>query len=161
MEELPKKLTLSNLTISQWNLAESLLKSDNHIVVEADKNLGGCIMDRETYIMKGIQEHLGNKEVYQQLTKLKAEKKIHIVRYKISLFLSKYKDDLCPAERKYLHDGLLKYKDKFPKFRMSAKVHKTPWKLRPIVCCAGISQSMKWDQYYQDTVTTCSYTRDS
>ena len=70
-----KKLTLSNLTISQWNLAESLLKSDNHIVVEADKNLGGCIMDRETYIMKGIQEHLGNKEVYQQLTKLKAEKK--------------------------------------------------------------------------------------
>ena len=42
-----KKMTLSNLTIKQWNLAESLLKSDSHIVVEADKNLGGCIMDRE------------------------------------------------------------------------------------------------------------------
>ena len=62
---------------------------------------------------------------------------MHIVRYKINLFLSKYKKVLSPAETIYLNEGLYKYKDKFPKFRMSAKVHKSPWKLRPIVCCAG------------------------
>ena len=72
-------MILSNLTIKQWNLAESLLKSDSHIVVEADKNLGGCIMDRETYIMKGILEHLGNKEVYKRLTNLQADQKMNIV----------------------------------------------------------------------------------
>ena len=66
-------MTLSNLTIKQWKLAESLLKSDSHIVVEADKNIGGCIMDRESYIIKGILEHLGNKEVYKNLTKLQAD----------------------------------------------------------------------------------------
>ncbi|KAL7553244.1 hypothetical protein ACHAWF_016503 [Thalassiosira exigua] len=27
--------------------------------------------------------------------------------------------------------------DKPAKFRMSLKAHKTPWKMRPIVCCAG------------------------
>ena len=70
-----KRLPLSNLTIDQWKLAERLLRSDIHIVIEADKNLRGCIMDRETYIIKGIMEHLGNKEVYQKLTKKKPAKK--------------------------------------------------------------------------------------
>ena len=32
-----KRLSISNLTIRQWQLAEQLLKNDNHIVVEADK----------------------------------------------------------------------------------------------------------------------------
>ena len=54
-----KRLSLFNLTIERWKLAERLLRSDSHIVIEADKNLGGCIMDRETYIIQGILEHLG------------------------------------------------------------------------------------------------------
>ena len=55
----------------------------------------------------------------------------------MNLFLSKYKDDLSPAETTYLHEGLSKHKGKFPKFRMSTKVHKSSWKMRTIVCCAG------------------------
>eukprot|EP00985_Skeletonema_marinoi_P025303 scaffold18465_cov175-Skeletonema_marinoi.AAC.2 len=27
--------------------------------------------------------------------------------------------------------------DKLARFRMSLKAHKVPWKMRPIVCCAG------------------------
>ena len=34
-----KRLSISNLTIRQWQLAEQLLRSDSHIVVEADKIL--------------------------------------------------------------------------------------------------------------------------
>ena len=70
-----KRLSLFNLTIEQWKLAKRLLRSDSHVVIETDKNLGGCIMDRETYIVQGILEHLGNKEVYQKLTKEEANKK--------------------------------------------------------------------------------------
>ena len=70
-----KRLSLSNLTIEQWKLAKRLLRSDSHVVIETDKNLGGCIMDRETYIVQDILEHLGNKEVYQKLTKEEANKK--------------------------------------------------------------------------------------
>ena len=143
-------MNLSNLTIKQWKLAKSLLKSDSHIVVEADKNLGGCIMNRETYIIQGIQEHLGNKQVYKKLTKLQADQKMSIVRYKFNIFLSKFKKDLNPAERHYLHEGLYKYQDKYPIFRMSAKVRKSPWKLRPIVCCAGTTLNClsRWLDYW-------------
>ena len=48
-------------------MAKHLLRSDSHIVVDTDKNLGGCIMERETYIVKGILKHLGNNEVHQKL----------------------------------------------------------------------------------------------
>ena len=64
------------MTIEQWKLAKHLLRSDIHIVIEADKNLDGRIMDRETYIIQGIPEHLGNKEVYQKLTKEEANKNL-------------------------------------------------------------------------------------
>ena len=60
-----KRLSISTLCTSrQWQLAEQLLKSDSHIVVEADKNLGEYIMGRETCIIKGICEHLSNQNVY-------------------------------------------------------------------------------------------------
>ena len=58
-----KRLSLSNLTTEQWKLAKRLLRSNSHNVVEADRNLGKYIMDREVYIIQGILEHLGNKEV--------------------------------------------------------------------------------------------------
>ena len=43
----------------------------------------------------------------------------------------------CDTNSTYLYEGLFKYKDNFLKFRMSAKVHKSPWKMRLIVCCTG------------------------
>ena len=97
-----------------------------------------------------MREHLGNQDVYRKLTKKEANQKIHTVRYKTNLFLSKYKDDLSPAETTYLHEGIFNYKDKFPKFRMSAKVHKSPWKMRPIVCCAGtvLNCLSRWLDYW-------------
>ena len=92
--------------MKQWTLAENLLTSDKHIVIEADKNLGGCILDRETYIKQGLLEHIGNKDVYKKLTKTQASQKMQIVRYKINIFLSKYQDDLSPAEWHYCLFGL-------------------------------------------------------
>ena len=158
-------MNLSNLTIKQWKLAESLLKSDSHIVVEADKNLGGCIMDREIYIIKGILEHLGNKLVYKKLTKRQADQRMCVVRYQLNIFISKFKKVLSPAETKYLHEGFFKYQDKYPKFRMSAKVHKKPWKTRPIVCCAGTTLNClsKWLDYWFQKLKTLiiTYIKDS
>ena len=66
------------------------------------------------------------------------------------MFISKHQESLSPAEWAFIHDGLEAYKDKYPKFRMSAKVHKTPWKLRPIVCCAGTTLNClnRWLDYW-------------
>ena len=87
------------------------------------------------------------------------------MRYEINLFLVEFKNDLSPAERHYLREGLFKFQNKYPKFRMSAKVHKHPWKLRPIVCCSGTTLNCLsrwldyWFQKLKPTITT--YIKDS
>ena len=55
---------LSNIFPHHWRLIRRLRNHDDYIVVEADKNLGGCILNRSTYISRTFQDHLGNSEVY-------------------------------------------------------------------------------------------------
>ena len=102
---------------------------------------------------------------YKKLTKTETNQHMHIVRYKINISLSNCKKDLSPAETHNLHAGLFKYKDTFLKFRKSTKVHKTSWKLRPIVCCAGTTlnclsrQLDYWFQKLKPSITI--YIKDS
>lgn len=61
--------------------------------------------------------------------------------------MSEYKHLLSKAEYTYLYRALRKYpEEKYARFRMSLKAHKTPWKMRPIVCCAGtfLNGLSKW-----------------
>ena len=66
-------------------------------------------MDRETYITKGMREHLGNQDLYRKLTKKEANQEVHIVRYKINLFMSEYKDDLRSADFVQKSNSLMGY----------------------------------------------------
>ena len=63
-------------------------------------------MDSETYIIKGICEHLGNKNVYKKLTKTEVNQQMYIVWCIINIFLSKYKKGLSPAEIKASSNAL-------------------------------------------------------
>mmetsp|Transcript_18789 Transcript_18789/g.39385 ORF Transcript_18789/g.39385 Transcript_18789/m.39385 type:complete len:170 (+) Transcript_18789:1884-2393(+) len=119
-------------------------------MVEADKNLGGAILDRSVYISRGIKEHLGNTAVYQRLTKQQAYGFNNILRYRMGIFVSKYRTQLTPAETDYLYKSMLRFPDKLARFRMSLKAHKNPWKMQPIVCCAGtfINCLSKWLDYW-------------
>jgi len=107
------------------------------IAIEADKNLGGCFLLRDTYIERGVKEHLGNTSVYKPLSKQQAKNLLRIINRKMSIFISKRQDDLSSAEFHFLWESMHKYADNMARFRMSLKAHKTPWKMRPIVCCAG------------------------
>ena len=141
-----KKMCLSNLTNKQWRLTDTLKSSDKHIVLEADKNLGGCATERSIYMRKGVDEHLGDRDVYKPLTKTEAQRLSTVTRYKINILLTKYKDEITSAVWVYIHEGLYQFVDRIARFRMSAKVHKFPWKTRPIVCCVGTSMNCvsKW-----------------
>ncbi len=131
--------TASNLTYSQWGLSKRLRCNDNHIVIETDKNLGGCILNVPVYHVRGIKEHLGNTEVYKPLTKEGVVRRNQVLRYKIYLFAQKWRNAkaITVAEDDYLQEACSKYPDKVARFRMSLKAHKDPWKMRPIVCCVG------------------------
>ena len=108
-------------------------------------------MDRETYIVKGLLEHLSYKEVYQKIPKQKPIK-THIVRYKMSLFLSKYKvSSLEPCRKKLLStQGPSKKSRETSKIQNQRQSAYSPWKLRPIVSCAGTTLTFlsRWLDYW-------------
>jgi len=76
------KPTLSNLTPRHWKLIEELKYNDDHIIIKADKNLGGSILDRSVYTSKGISEHLGDTNMYKHLTKRQANGANNKLQYK-------------------------------------------------------------------------------
>ena len=61
---------------------------------------------------KGVDEHLGDMDVYKPLTKTEAQQRIAITIYKINMFPAKYKDAITPAEWVSIHEGLCQFKDR-------------------------------------------------
>ena len=155
----------SNLSPRQWSVSKSLKFHDVFISIEADKNLGGCFLLRDTYISRGITEHLGDTNIYKPLTKLQANNKLKFINRKISVFISKRQDEMSPAESHFLLESLHKHQDNMARFRMSLKAHKTPWKMRPIVCCAGtaLNNVSQWLDYWLQQLKPYipTYIRDS
>ncbi|EJK48927.1 hypothetical protein THAOC_32234 [Thalassiosira oceanica] len=133
------------------------------IIIEADKNLGAAIMLQEDYIRQGIREHLSNEGVYKRLTKVQ----VHLEQTRLDYLLASIKGkhrpflpnknpatarttgELSEAEYTYLCRAYHKEAKQLARFRMSAKVHKNPKKMRPIVCCAGtrMNHLSKWLDY--------------
>ena len=150
--------TISNIFPRHAMLANDLRLHDDFIVVEADKNLGGCILDRDTYIERAISEHLSNKSVYRLLDDREAHTLQRKMVYMIEQFINKYRplDDepvpnrITPAEEHFLYESSRRYKLKWARFRLTIKVHKDPWKTRPVVCCAGtlLNQLSKWLDFW-------------
>ena len=180
-----RRTIMSNLNPLQWKLIEYLKCNDYYIVIQADKNLGPCILDRIIYVHRGCSEHLGNERNYKILSKQQAMNLQLSLRYKLEGFLRKFNwipehyketgqapDDFDPdmigisnAEADYLNRAMKKYPDKLARFRMTMKVHKHPWKMRPIVCCAGTFMNAwsKWLDYWLQKLKPFvpTYTRDS
>jgi len=103
----------------------------------ADKNQGTALVPVPVYASAGIAEHLGNTQVYQRLSNLESVCHEKLLRQKIISFIGKWKFRLQPAEYTFLERALEQTKGRIAKFRMTIKVHKKPWKTRPIVCCVG------------------------
>ena len=132
-----------NLTPRMYKLLLSFKEHDVYIVIEADKNLGVCILEREYYIRRAIEEHLGDSAVYKVITKAQANTIQYKLSFRFSQWLGKYAATVPEHERDYLREARNRHSTKFARFRMSCKLHKTPnWhntkedlKFRPIVAC--------------------------
>lgn len=165
-----------NLTLRQWKLIQFFKDNDRYIVIQGDKNLGPCILDREDYIHRGCKEHLGNVTNYRQLSQIEAENCQNGLKYRFDAWISKYRprDPLePPAPHKTIsepeHTFLIRSRSKNPnklaRFRQTAKVHKKPLKTRPIVCCAGtfMNDWSKWLDFWLQKLksTVPTYVKDS
>ena len=145
-----------NLNKLQRHAMQSLKKSPNLIVLLADKNLGPVVMERTTYIDRVLSDHLNDTSTYQKIEKFSALSAINNLREKLKrLFLphphnkvhttNEYNTPQHHEDRKNLHDyerhflgtNLHDTSQRIPIFYGLVKVHKTPWKIRPVVSCSG------------------------
>ena len=161
------KISPTNILPKQWRLIEEIKDNDLFICIEADKNCGGCILLRDTNNSRGMSEHLGNRAVYKPLTEHQALIHHRKLKSQVVAFYTKWraKRVLSKAEFIYLSRAVDYYADKIARFRMSLKAHKTPWKMRPIVCCVGTFMNCLscwldyWFQKLKHLIPT--YIRDS
>ena len=132
----PNRRTHPNLTRLQRSLLQELRNSKYFIVLPADKNLGPCIMERHEYTARALHDHLLDDTIYERLSPQDATDRILTVKNAIKDFIQNFEEDISRPDRKFLARSL-DVEDPFAYFYLTAKVHKHPWKTRPIVSHSG------------------------
>ena len=136
-----KKRTKPNLAQPQINCLQTLKNSSELIVWRSDKNLGPAITERQTYAELALRDHLGDGTTYERLEKQRAEGRLRGALELFDEWINKYKPILEQRDIRFLREKT-KLTDIngnycFPQFYITAKVHKTPLKTRPIISCSG------------------------
>ena len=109
--------------------------------MKTDKNLGPAIIERKRYMEKAYKNHLSDKKTYRQLSGKTAINRITAVKNILENFIQKHFKVNHP-DRVFLERNLERFHkdpslDPFAHFYLTAKIHKTPWKTRPIISVSG------------------------
>jgi hypothetical protein len=140
------------------------LDNTKFIVTLTDKNLGPAILERATYKQRCLTDHLLDATTYRQLTPLEAKSKVQTAWHQMSSIIHAFRHYLEDREQTYFKRAL-QLECRLPQFYITPKVHKTPWKTRPIVSCvhSTLGYLSKWiDRQLQKVVHLCpGYLRDS
>jgi hypothetical protein len=143
---------IKNLTKTELQRLKNLRLSKSLIVVPTDKNLGPAILEKQLYIRKALQEHLLNPKHYKQVTYTDAVKMRENTFYEIYNLIIKnpFKKEITAADKQYFNRALFynrspqgpiippSEKDcRIPDFYLLPKIHKQPWKTRPVVAAVG------------------------
>ncbi len=122
----------------------ALCRLRNHpliCVMKTDKNLGPAIIERHRYIVKAYENHLSDKKTYRQLDERTATNRITAVKHILTRYIERHFKPRHP-DRIFLERNLEKFSDgsttdPYSRFYLTAKIHKTPWKTRPIISVSG------------------------
>ena len=103
------------------------------------------IMLREHYIKQCIKEHLGNEDVYKNITN-NIPVKIAELNENFNKFCDVHKKAIRKFALTFFRRSQAIHGDNIARFRATAKVHKLPIKLRPVVAKVGttIEAVSKW-----------------
>jgi hypothetical protein len=113
----------TNLTFLQQQHIKFLRRNKEFIILDADKNLGPTIMEREYYINRVLQEHLLNPPTYSQLQEEEAYTQIANTKTILNSILKKYEKSILPAEQKYFARSAMK-PTRIPQFYGLPKIRK-------------------------------------
>ena len=136
----------SNLLCFQESAIRWLLLHPEVMVLNCDKNLGPCVMERTRYLEFAWLNHLSDDRTYKLLTAYESREKIENVRILIDYFCHTFSS----INKKDL-DYIKRYTDSVTDSNAPShmyllpKIHKTPLKTRAIISysgsiCQGIAQ---------------------
>jgi hypothetical protein len=138
----PDTPTTSNISIKSMIGLQKLLAQPDTLVITADKNLGYVVVSIEWYI-KECLAHLDKPDSYEDVTTTfmkndEGASSIEDIYTEITELVNLYQNELDKNEIEFI---LSRSNWKLMKFYILAKVHKKPYKGRPIV------PSMTWVTY--------------
>ena len=135
-----------NITVLQNSALRKLKDNEKFIVVEADKNMGVTVWKRSEFIKQVLKEHLSNAQVYQNITHEK-DNTLDDLQNEFKIFLRTHGRNLPDTTIEFFKRSQDTHGwAKVAQFRATAKVHKNPVKLRPVVakCNTTIECLSKW-----------------
>jgi len=126
-------------------------------------------MDRKEYINRVLTEHLLDSTTYTQLSQTSALQQLNDIQEQIHYTFehpnTSTQNSLSYADKKYFSRALHQNKYRTPTFYGLVKIHKTPWKLRPVVSCCGslLARISTWIDFHLQQLkhTIPSYIKDS
>ena len=131
-----------NLNKLQRRLLTELREQRALLIINTDKNLGPAILDRNTYIMAVLSEHLTNEDIYQYLDKEEAHKLLTETQDAIKDAVWDHLENMNDAEITYFERSFRKKVFRTPIFYGTPKVHKAKlptgyYPMRPVVSTSG------------------------
>ena len=127
----------SNLLPHQRRALQYLRSQHDFLIINCDKNLGPAIIERSSYVRMAFRDHLSDSSTYERLSPAAASRASTRIRSFLSSWLARWHADLTKNERRFLRHHLDNNVHPFAVFYITAKVHKSPLKSRPIVSCSG------------------------
>ena len=159
----------SNLTRTQTETINKLQQNPHTITLLTDKNLGPVIMDRQEYINRVFTDHLLDTNTYKRLSKEEAEKILadilEYLQYTFENPSSSVQNSLSNQDIRYFSRALHETNYRIPTFYGLIKIHKQPWKIRPVVSCCGslLARLSTWVDFHLQKLKKFipSYIKDS
>jgi hypothetical protein len=114
----------TNLTYLQQQHINFLQKNKQFIILNADKNLGPSIIERETYIKLILNEHLKDKnQTYSPLTQDEAFSTISDIRLQFNSILKRHEKSILPIECQFFYCSM-QQPLRLPQFYGLPKIYK-------------------------------------
>ena len=156
----------TNLTKLQQNFLHYFTNHPEHVILQADKNLGPCVMNREDYISQCMKHHLSNEKCYKRISE-------EVPRAYINNSMEEFFEHVQQPGLEINNKDLAYLKEAaeiwtgMANFYCLPKVHnkKHPIPMRPVVgaCGTPLFALGKWATHVMKPVTmqTSTYVRDS